>query len=195
MLRLERNDFVFRAGQFIMLEDPKTRQRREYSVYSGENDNYLEVLVRRIDGGLVSNRLGQLLPGTEVLVDGPFGFFTLRPVSIANHIWIATGTGVSPFHSFSRTFSDINYRLIHGVRNKSEAYDHDHFLPDRVVLCTSASAQGDFPGRVTGYLSGYSPQPTDLYYLCGNSLMIGEVFDLLTSKGVLTNNIYSEVYF
>lgn len=197
VLRMERKRFQFQAGQFLILQDIKTRQRREYSVYSGENDDYLEVLVRQVEGGMVSNRLAKLKPGSEVLIDGPFGYFTLRNgiVPSASHIWIATGTGISPFHSFARSYTDLNYRLIHGVRLESEAYEHHHYNPNRVVLCTSASQGGDFHGRVTDYLASHTVASTDLYYLCGNSAMIGEVFDLLTSLKVASTQIFSEVYF
>lgn len=197
VVRMERRSLLFQSGQFIMLQDPKTRQRREYSIYSGENDDFLEVLVRQIDGGIVSNRLSQLTPGSEIMLDGPFGFFTLRPETFqgANSIWVATGTGISPFHSYVRSYPKISYTLIHGVRTAGEAYDHHDFSPESVVLCTSASSQGKFKGRVTDFLSDYEPGSDDLFYLCGNSRMIGEVFDLLTGKSVLSTRIFSEVYF
>ena len=62
---MERNNLQFQTGQFIMLKNLNSSAKREYSVYSGEKDDYLEVLVREIEGGKVSGRLKKLKPGTK----------------------------------------------------------------------------------------------------------------------------------
>jgi len=99
---MERNDLQFQTGQFVMLKNLNSSSKREYSVYSGENDDYLEVLVREVEGGKVSGRLKKLKPGTEIEVEGPFGFFKFNPEKYASQkfLFVATGTGISPFHSF-----------------------------------------------------------------------------------------------
>jgi len=69
----------FQTGQFILLNLNGLVDHREYSVYSGENDDCLEVLVREVEGGKVSGKLKQLKVGMEIGVDGPFGFFRFDP--------------------------------------------------------------------------------------------------------------------
>lgn len=54
VLQLERRRLPFQTGQFVMLRRPGSIEQREYSVYSGEQDDFLEVLVREITGGRVS---------------------------------------------------------------------------------------------------------------------------------------------
>ena len=78
ILRLEKKNLNFQAGQYIALGLPGDTEKREYSVYSGENEAHLEVLIREVEEGLVSKQLKSLKPGSDVEIDGPFGFFTLN---------------------------------------------------------------------------------------------------------------------
>ena len=197
VIRLELLDFQFQTGQFVILKIPGSAEKREYSVYSGEDDDFLEVLVREIEEGKVSGRLKKLKPGTEIEVEGPFGFFKFNPEKFASQkfLFVATGTGISPFHSFVRTFTELDYQLIHGVRLKEEAYEHADYQKEKVTLCLSGEESGDFYGRVTDYLVTQKIDRETNCFLCGNSEMIYEVFDILTGKGIPVSNIYSEVYF
>jgi len=187
----------FQTGQFIILKYPNSVEQREYSVYNGEDDDFLEVLVREVEGGKVSGKLKQLKPGMEIEVDGPFGFFKFNPKAFASQkfLFVATGTGISPFHSFVFTHPEMDYRLVHGVRFGNESYDHADFDTAKVTLCTSGDESGDFVGRVTDFLFTQKIDADTNCFLCGNSEMIYEAFDILTAKGVPVSNIYSEVYF
>jgi ferredoxin/flavodoxin---NADP+ reductase len=197
ILQLERRNLPFQTGQFITIRRPGTIDQREYTVYNGENENVLEVLVREINDGKVTPRLKKLKPGTRLEVDGPFGFFRFQPklFPVQDFLFIATGTGISPFHSFVRTYPNLNYRLVHGVRYLNEAYDHEHFEKKRITLCTTGDKDGHFHGRVTDYLLTQAIAPETQCFLCGNSEMIQQAFDILTRKNVPVENIYTEVYF
>lgn len=197
VIRFERNNLQFQTGQFVILNVLNSNEKREYSVYSGENDDYLEVLVREVDGGKVSAKLKRLKPGKEIEVDGPFGFFKFNPDTFASSkfLFIATGTGISPFHSFIKTFPKLDYQMVHGVRLNEEAYEHFDFDGNRVALCLSGEDGGIFYGRVTDFLFTQNIDSDTNCFLCGNSEMIYEAFDILTGKGIPVSNIYSEVYF
>lgn len=187
----------FQTGQFILLGLNGASDRREYSVYSGEQEDYLEVLVREVEGGKISGKLKRLKVGNYLYVDGPFGFFKFKPEYFPSKqfLFVATGTGISPYHSFVQTYKDLDYQLIHGVRYVEEAYDHNDFSTDRITLCTTGDEKGNFNGRVTQYLEQEDFNTNTNCFLCGNSEMIYEAFDILTGKGVPVSNIYSEVYF
>ena len=94
-----------------------------------------------------------------------------------------------------------NKILVHGVRQSDQFYFEDELeksFGERYIRCCSGDAVGHdyYPGRVTGYLAQIENLPKEFkYYLCGRSLMIVEVRDLLISKGISFNNIYSEIYF
>lgn len=197
VLRMERNGVQFETGQFLIINRLGSVDQREYSVYSGENDDYLEVLVREIIDGKVSPKLKHLNGDPVIEVDGPFGFFKFQPeqFKLKKFLFVASGTGISPFHSIVRTYPKLDYKLVHGVRFKDEAYGHDDFDKNKVILCTSGENSGDFYGRVTDYLFSQNIEPGTNCFLCGNSEMIYEVFDILTGKGIPVSDIYSEVYF
>ncbi len=197
MVRLERNGMEFQTGQFVLVGTRGAVERREYSIYSGENQDYLEVLIREVEGGKVSSKLKKLKSGDTVDVDGPFGFFKFAPGAFQSQkfLFVATGTGISPFHSFIKTYPALNYKMVHGVRYNNEAYDHNDFNSEKTVLCTSGDNKGDFKGRVTDFIKELDIDAETNCFLCGNSEMIYEVFDILGEKGVPTSNIYSEVYF
>ena len=50
-LKLSKARFKFKAGQHISLGIVGGNQSREYSIYSGENDPNLEVLVKEVENG------------------------------------------------------------------------------------------------------------------------------------------------
>ncbi len=196
VLRFDRNDMNFRAGQHITLGIPGNNQVREYSIYSTEQDPSLEVLIKEVDTGLVSKQLRKLLPGELLEVDGPFGYFTIEEKNYdRKFLFIGTGTGIAPFRSITGSYPKLNYTLLHGVRFSNEGYERHRYSPDRYILCTSRDNRGDFNGRVTDYLQQNSLHSDTLVYLCGNCDMIYDVYDLLTSRGFPSGNIKTEVYF
>jgi ferredoxin/flavodoxin---NADP+ reductase len=102
VMQMERNGLPFKTGQFVILRCPGTIEQREYTVYSGEQDVFLEILVREVTDGKMTPRLKKLEPGDKLEVDGPFGFFRFQPTMFPTQkfLFVATGTGISPFHSF-----------------------------------------------------------------------------------------------
>src|SRR5210317_312583 len=82
VVRMNRYGMEFLAGQNLNLGLAGDTEKRDYSIYSGVNDDYLEILVKEVKEGLVSKQLKKLKPGDQLEVDGPFGFFTLREQDI-----------------------------------------------------------------------------------------------------------------
>jgi ferredoxin/flavodoxin---NADP+ reductase len=196
VLRISRNEMVFKSGQYIMLGLIGRKQMREYSIYSGEKDKYLEVLIKEVVGGDISKQLRRLSPGDEVLLRGAYGSFTLPGNYLSKKfLFIATGTGISPFHSMVRTYSNLNYKLIHGIKYIHEAYDCTHYKPGSCFPCTSQDKNVKNSGRVTDYLKIMDVDNSTLCYLCGNGNMINESIEILSGKGVNADNIFTEVYF
>ena len=81
------------------------------------------------------------------------------------------------------------------MRKLIEGYERNHFEKGRYIQCTSGEKGSEFFGRVTDYLKKYKPDPFAHYYLCGNSGMIDEVWDILEGNNVSVKNIHAEVYF
>jgi ferredoxin--NADP+ reductase/benzoate/toluate 1,2-dioxygenase reductase subunit len=197
VLKFDRNQKPFIAGQHVILGIKNENNAREYSVYSGEQDDYFEVLVKEVLEGDVSKRLKKLKPGSQLQMDGPLGFFTIEPSDIESKkfVFLATGSGIAPFRSFVRSYPNLDYTLLHGVRYAGEAYDRQDYDPGRYLLCTTADQSGDFHGRITDYLRQHPIDTQAHYYLCGNVKMIHEAFDILKDKNVAQENMHAEVYF
>jgi len=196
VLKLDRGELDFEPGQFVNVGEPDSIEMREYSIYSGPRDECLEILVRRVDGGMVSPRLAKLRPGDSLRVEGPFGYFTLdKEAQRGPLLWIATGTGVSPFRSFVRGYPGLDYHVLLGVRERTELYNWHDFEARRRTACLSRESGGDFAGRVTDYLRKASIDPRTTCYLCGNSAMIYEAYEILVELGIDTEWIRSEVYY
>jgi len=197
VLRFDRGDIRFKAGQHIIVGLEGEMDQREYSVYSGENDDFLEILVREVKDGNVSLKLKHCKPGQLLQVNGPFGSFGLETFDMFSRklVFIASGTGISPFHSFVRSYPGIDYTIIHGVRYRNEAYELNDYETGRYILCTSKESAGGYKGRVTRFLPGYPVKRDMLFYLCGNNNMIYEAYHILRDKGIPDENIFSEVYF
>ncbi len=138
-------------------------------------------------------------PGNELEVDGPHGSFSIvqGSRSSARFLFVATGTGVSPFHCFVRDCPGLNYILLHGVRDAAELYDREVFVPDRYIPCISGGrSEGEgYAGRVTSWLAERPVEISRYCYLCGNSDMIYEAYALLRERGVPRSRIFAEVYF
>jgi ferredoxin--NADP+ reductase/benzoate/toluate 1,2-dioxygenase reductase subunit len=110
-------------------------------------------------------------------------------------VFIASGTGIAPFRSMVRTYPEIDYTLIHGVRHSIDAYDRQEYVSDRYILCSSRDAKGTYNGRLTGYLKDCIFANETNFYLCGNSDMIFDALEILKVKGFERDQIHCEVYF
>lgn len=195
VVRFERQGLKFEPGQYIRVGVEGDPEIRDYSVYSGVDVDYLEVLVRRVEDGLVSKQLCELEPGEEVSIGGPYGHFKLiHELRSKPLLFIATGTGISPYHSFVESYPELQYRLIHGTGQLEEAYDAERY-GEHYTHCVSREDGGAFRGRVTEHLKNLKIDPQTQAFLCGNCDMIYEAFDLLQEMGLPTAQIHTEVYF
>jgi len=197
ILRLQRMNFKFKAGQYVVLSFPNSKESREYSIYSGENDDYIEILLKTVPAGDFSKRLGNLNLGDTIEVDGAYGFFVMKEKEVysKNHQFIATGTGVSPFKSYINTFPKLQYKLLHGIGSLNERIEPENFASENLIYCISRESTQYFKGRVTDYLNKNTIDKTAIYHLCGNANMINDVSDILEDNGILPHNIRTEVFY
>jgi len=197
VLRFCRNEFDFQAGQYLVLGIPGIKQKREYSIYSSVTSPFLEVLIKEVENGFLSKKFRTLKEGDFVQIEGPFGYFVLdeRKIPERKFLFIASGTGISPFHSMIMSNPHLNYTLLHGVKFGNEGYDREVYKNGCYIQCTSRDTAGDFHGRVTKYLLHNPVSDNTWVYLCGNSAMIDDAYSLLEQQGVPSNYLHAEVYF
>ncbi len=187
-------DFI--PGQVIKIGLDLNIPPRIYSICSGNRDSEISVLFNVKKGGLLTPHLAALVPGEKILASEPYGSFKGNS---DNAWWIAAGTGIAPFYCMHRSGLSGNKTLIHGVKNLNQFYFEDEleeaFAEKYIRCCSGESSCNTFPGRVTDYISQLDSLPDIYYYICGKSLMVVEVRDLLISKGVSFEKISAEIYF
>ena len=201
VLRLERRNDAVKAGRHVQISLPGS-DARAYSLYSGEEDPWLEILIRVVRGGQLTPRLARLEQGDRVDVEAPKGRFTLvKSHPFERLIFVATGTGIAPFRSFLRSNPLLDYTLAHGVRSPQEDFSSEICPASKRRLCVSGPTVGWNPsegqqnGRVTKWLANLEPGTVDRVYLCGNARMIMEAFEIMLDKGLQEAHIHTETYF
>ncbi|TLX76526.1 oxidoreductase [Labilibacter sediminis] len=197
VIRFEKNDLNFTAGQHVCVGPPNGIHTREYSIYSAVEDPYIEILVKEVENGLITPVLKKLKAGDSVVVEEPVGYFSLNEKEKLNkkYLFIATGTGISPFHCMVKSNPDLKYEIIHGVRTAEEGYERTEYTQKRYTLCSSRDKSGDYAGRLTNYLQEIQIDKDSEVYLCGNCNMIHDAYDILENKGIPNEQIHAEVYF
>lgn len=194
---IERNGINFIPGQYLLIGRKGDFDAREYTIYSSTKGEFLEFLIKEVDGGAVSTKLKNCGPEDELEIEGPMGYFQIeeKKRTHTKHCFIATGTGIAPFHSFILSFHNLDYTLLHGVRYEDESYDQYVYDPERYINCVSREKKGKFYGRVTDYLRNQNANRDTYYYLCGNCDMIFETNDILIQQGVPQDHILTEVFY
>lgn len=192
-----RQKVQFIPGQVVKVAIDRLQPPRIYSVCGGNLDEKISILFNIKEDGYLTPRLGAAIPGDELLVTNPYGSFHCDH---SPAFWIATGTGIAPFYSMFQSGLFDHKILIHGARYLNQFYFEDELEwalgNDYIRCCSREESCNVFHGRITNYLLETNHFPKDYkYYLCGKSLMVVEVRDLLISKGIPYENIFAEIYF
>lgn len=194
-MKVERPPGNLISGQCFNVGIPGMDINREYSMYSDAKAPFLEFLIRAIDDGLVSSCLQKMQVGEQIEIDGPYGEFCIPSDRLSSKfVFISSGTGIAPFHSFIKTYPSIDYTLLHGVRYANETYDSFDYEIDRYIPCISQNFAGDSL-RVTDFLKANIVPKDSMIYLCGNRNMIIDSVQILLDQGISGDQIVSEVFF
>lgn len=116
-----KHKFVYKQGQYINLKFviDGEEYRRSYSLVNSpyERKKDLEILVKRIEDGVISTHLNtNLSEGDEVEVQTPMGHFyaSCHPTNQKTYVGLAAGSGISPVLS---NVAEVLYQ-----EEKSNAY-------------------------------------------------------------------------
>lgn len=196
-LRTERPETPIKAGQCFSVGTRELGINREYSMYSAAEDPYVDFLIREVEDGIVTPALARCKPGDFVEIGGPYGEFCLPLHAVAedSFVFIASGTGIAPFHSFVKTFPWLDYQIFHGVRFDDEQYDAGSYAEGRYKAAVSRPQSGVQGQRVTDLLKSAELNLEAHYYLCGNRMMIVDAVKILRDRGVPGGRILMETFF
>jgi ferredoxin-NADP reductase len=202
ILRVEKKNIKFNPGQFFSIGVPEIPINREYSVSSGVDDDYLDFLIREISDGILSSKLKKLKINDNIKILGPFGEFYLKEFNInKKYNFFASGSGLAPFLSIIRSFKDLKFNIFHGVRLSEDIYTLSELKNYNVFISKYAGEKNNFikiyNGRITSNFEIIKKHINldDLFFICGNSFMINDIYDCLKKNEINANNIYSELFF
>ncbi|MGR8929925.1 MAG: FAD-binding oxidoreductase [Gammaproteobacteria bacterium] len=197
--------FSYKPGQFItfVLTIDGHEVRRSYSISSSPSRPYvLEVTIKRIPGGLVSNWFcDHVKPGDELTAVGPAGKFTCFNFPANKMLFICAGSGITPIISMARWITDtgsgVDVKLLASFKTPSEilfrkelemlAARHSSF---RVAITVTAGKQDALPwqgytGRVNeAMLRHFVPDLLERHiYMCGPEPFADNVKNILNLLG------------
>jgi ferredoxin--NADP+ reductase len=197
VLRTERPNVPILAGQCFSVGTEELAINREYSMYSAANDDYVDFLIRQVKDGRVSTALQVRQPASMVEIGGPYGQFCLDENKIKTHkfLFVASGTGIAPFHSFVKTYPNLDYHIFHGIRRPDEKYDQADYESNRYFSAVSQPEDGTNRVRVTDLLNDHVLAANEIVYLCGNRSMITDCVEILRNKGIKGDSLFMETFF
>ncbi len=200
--------FAFEPGQYIDILLSGGR-RRSFSIASPPHDSrLLELHVRRVSGGELTERLFAGEMGTLLTIEGPLGRFVYRDDRSAPMLLVGGGTGLAPLKSILRhvTENSLDRPLLvyWGVRSERDLYAHRE-LQELTRRSTNVSYQAvlsepdpTWHGR-RGWVHDAvledlgSLDPYDIY-ASGPPAMIGAVADGFRRRGAREDRLFVDSF-
>ena len=215
--------FDFQPGQFVTLDLPiheqKNKRWRSYSIASApDGTNTIELVIVLNEHGLGTPHLfNDVIVGSELILRGPQGKFTMPELLDRDLYLICTGTGIAPFRSmvhFINRFK-VPHQQVHivfGCR-KLEDVLYETELKDLEKECEGFHFHPCFSrekevgeGRYTGYVHEVYENlideqrgtdgslPPSYFYLCGWKTMVDHAKQKLQELGYDKKAIHLELY-
>ena len=211
------SNFIFRAGQsldlslFGLAEESPERLTHTFSIANDPSDEEIMVITRMRDTAF-KRRLSALPIGTEVLIEGPMGSFTLHNNTARPAVLLAGGIGIAPFLSI------VSHAQKEALRHRIILFYANRLLEDAAfidaLLClervnprfsfvptfTRLNAdRGEWKGE-TGHISpemlhrrvGKLQGP--IFYIAGPLLMVAAARHTLVEAGVDQDDIRTEEF-
>lgn len=206
--------FDFKPGQFVTLDLPIHEQRnkrwRSYSIASSpDGSNVIELVIVYLEGGLGTTYFfNEVKEGSELVLRGPQGVFTL-PEEIDHDIFmICTGTGIAPFRSMvnhikKNSLAHHKLHLIFGTRYKGDLLYEDEMRALEAAMPNFTYHPVLSRETIDGYHKGYvhsvyeqlcAGTPPAHFMLCGWKMMVDEAKQKLLAMGYDKKSIHLELY-
>lgn len=200
-------EFSFIPGQYIDVIGPES-VRRSYSLAAANVlDKKLELHIRAVDGGLLSQYwFGQAKVNDLLRFNGPLGTFFLRDTKDLNLMFLATGTGLAPIKAIleSMVLRGVDklprsVTVIWGGRSKKDLYmDLSSIAVNHLFVPVLSRAGAEWTGArgyVQQVLLSMNPDlGNTAVYACGSDAMIRSAKSSLIGAGLPANRFYSDAF-
>lgn len=199
--------FSFIPGQYIDVIGANGL-RRSYSLANASFvEKFLELHVRAVDGGAMSNYwFNQAKPNDLLRLNGPLGTFFLRESAKLDVFFLATGIGIAPVKAMLESLVDVpaekqpqSVTVLWGGRQLQDLYFNVAAIPvkQRYVPVLSRAAEGwsGVKGYVQDALLSLAPDFTQAaVYACGSDVMIHSAKQTLANAGLPPARFYADAF-
>ncbi|MCA8959109.1 MAG: FHA domain-containing protein [Planctomycetes bacterium] len=208
--------FSYQPGQFLtlILDIDGQSVKRSYSMSSSPSRPHtLEITVKRVPGGLVSNHLQDNLKlGQVIRARGPSGKFTCFSYPSSKMLFIGAGSGCTPLMSMARwivdTNADVDVKYLVSARNPediifSQELEYLSARHSGFEAAATVTGQASGSGRWLGYrgrlcapmLQLFAPDLMERHvYMCGPDGFMDAVRDCLKSIGFDMSRLHTESF-
>jgi len=200
---------TYKPGQYISIKVADARIN-SYSIAANEGENKFGLLIDTSPGGPGSKYFDNLKAGDKISFLGPFGTFTYQPDNDVKHIlFLGTGSGCAPLRCMIDDLLKVEHvktpiTLYLGLRYQTDIFWKDYFAklsadyPNFKFILAISKPDADCQekiGHITEFIGQDFPDASGMAaYLCGNMSMIGETTDMLISRGMAKEKIYTEKF-
>jgi len=203
-------DFDYRAGQFINLVRPGDEIVRSYSLASLPGEEEIELHVRRVPEGKMSNWLfDDFAVGESLQFHGPAGdCFYMPSDPDAGLLLVGTGTGLAPLYGIVRDAIEQGHRgpirlfhaslalpglyMIDTLRALAAAHDSMRYTP--CVLHGEVPDDG-LQGNIVDVVRDEMPSLSGWrVYLCGDPPIVDDLKRMSFLAGAKMTDIYSDPF-
>lgn len=208
--------FSYMPGQFVtlFLNINGKEVQRSYSMSSSPSRPHtLDLTVKRVPGGLVSNWLcDHVKPGDILKVKGPAGRFSCLHKPAEKLLFIGAGSGITPLMSMSRwlldTASRIDAKVLFSFRNREDVIFRRELemmtksvkTVDIAVTLTGKQGSGEnwngFYGRIDSAMLRLFAKDLDdrEVFLCGPEAFMNDVKSLLKTLNYPMEHLHCESF-
>ena len=217
--------FIYRPGQFLTLrlQAGESLLKRSYSISSSPDaDSSLQITVKRILGGKISNYLADTIREGDVLTvlppEGSFFSTSLRKPH--RYVCFAGGSGITPIFSILKTVlmnsPESRVALVYANRDEDSIIFKDqldelasrypeqffvrHVLSQPQKLLAGAAGRLDkskvasLLNEIEGASNGSRSILPEEYYICGPTAFMNLVGGVLQSRGVAPERLHLEAF-
>ncbi len=184
----------FIPGQYIILKIDNTNVR-SYTISSDYKEtNKLTITVSVGHDGVGSNYLNSLKLGDTIEFDGPKGQRILKESFLNNIVFLAAGTGITPYIAMLYKLKDINFSknitLYFGLHDKEELFFKDILDKFKKELpnFNYEIIYSSIDGRLDNVAKKLNDINTD-YYVCGPPPMMMSIKNILLENSIPEENI------
>jgi predicted ferric reductase len=197
--------FTIKPGQFLIFRFINKRfwwQHHPFSSSFIPKNNILRLTAK--NAGDFTSEIGTIKKGTPVLIDGPYGTFTISPGEKKSYLFIAGGIGITPIRSLiEQTAPQNDIVLLYTNKFSTEFSLKDeldelaamYHFPITYIVTQGETYQGE-KGRIDAdkikrLVPDYKKREV---YICGPVPMMEGVKTNLVILGVTTQHIHYEKF-